>query len=141
MKKACLLMLIFFPIVVVWADLSDYARTDPRLSVTSILKSYDQIQGFQSQAQKWERDFKGKYGTAWRIMIDVRSGRPGHVYGGAIPLIAGLGNDIPYDHEIKEDEILSLARDFLKSNAGLFGIDSVSLAAKGVFPVDDFWYV
>ena len=141
MKGISLWLCVLLASCLLFADLSVYERTDPRLSVMPILKSYDQIEGFQAQTQKWDRDFKGRYGAGWRINIDIRSGRPGHVYGAGVPLIPGPGNDLPYDHPIQEDEIITLCRGFLKSNTALFGIDADALAVRGAVPVDDFWYV
>jgi hypothetical protein len=57
--------------VSLYADLHDFIRSDPRLDPAPVVKSYDQIAGFSAQAQRWTRDFKGKYGADWRIMIDV----------------------------------------------------------------------
>jgi hypothetical protein len=77
-------------------DLSDFERADPRFSVKPILKRYDQIQGFNAQVQAWNRDFKGKYGNNWEILIDLRGGRPGYVSGQGIPVIPGIGVDTDF---------------------------------------------
>ena len=139
------LLLSFVASVLAWgtlrADLHDFIRTDPRLDPAPVVKSYDQIEGFAAQEQRWTRDFKGKYGLNWRIMIDVRGGRPNHVSGQGIAMIPGLGNQLPFDHEITEGEIKSLVLSFLKENALTFSIDPAEFQISGIYPIDDFWII
>lgn len=96
------------------ADLSQYIRHDPRFNVKPINKSYDQIPGYNAKIQAWNRDFKGKYGQNWDILIDLRGGGPGRISGQGIPIIPGSGNSLPYNHETTLEEIESLAISFLK---------------------------
>jgi hypothetical protein len=123
------------------ADLHDFIQADPRIDPAPVVMPYDQVEGFTAQAQRWTRDFKGKYGPEWRIMIDVRGGRPNHVSGQGIAIIPGPGNQLPFDHETTEDEVKGLTLSFLKENSLIFNIDPAEFQISGSYPIDDFWYV
>jgi hypothetical protein len=122
-------------------DLSQYARTDPRLNVDPILQSYKEVTGFETLADRWDREFKAVYSVDWDIQIDLRGGKVGGAQGKGIPAFPGLGNSLPFEHETTEADVRKIASDFLDTNAKLLGFQTEELSISSATPVDDFWYV
>ncbi|HUM30294.1 MAG TPA: putative Ig domain-containing protein [Thermoanaerobaculia bacterium] len=122
------------------ADVSGITKIWENADVQPIYKSIDELQSFPD-TQKWNAQFRSVYGNEWHIIIDIRSGRVAHAYGPGIPLVPGSMNDMPFEGEISEEEILSKSYYFISKHASLFNIDVSELMPTQIYPVDDRWFV
>jgi len=124
----------------VFGDLSNYIKYDERFFADPIYKNYNEISDFQAQIKKWDI-FKVKYGNDWNIKIDLRGGRPGHIWGKGVPIIPGIGNNLEYYEEINEEYLKKLCLNFIEENKDIFLIDPNELRFSGVYEEEDFWFV
>jgi hypothetical protein len=133
-------------IALCWAPLfggtlDQYATSDSRLNASPVLQTYSSVAGYDTQAHLWDTKFKAAYGPRWEILIDVRGGRPAHVYGQGIPVLPGIGNSLPYTKETTVEDLSATAFSFVKDNSSLFGVNANELKLDRTAQVDEFWHL
>ena len=70
--------------------------SDPQLRVVEVPVASDALRGVLPSVEAMDR-FRAANGSAWRFTVDARRGVPSLLGGGALPIIPGAANDLPWE--------------------------------------------
>jgi len=122
-------------------SLDSLTKIHAQFSPTPILLSYELVDQYPER-QLWNTQFKQRYGDRWRILVDVRGGTPANVYGRGIPMIAGLGNELPFTELPDEEQFVNQeVVEFINSNARLFRVQPEELVLEQTLHFDQRWHL
>ena len=109
-------------------NLDNLAFSRPMLRLSETLSDSETLADRLENISDMDR-FRSEYGTAWRFLIDERTGRVNLLEGGAIPFIPGPANDLRWENFAEAScqsqwciplpKIEGLARDFLAKHQGI----------------------
>ncbi|HPR63768.1 MAG TPA: hypothetical protein PK014_06050 [Thermoanaerobaculia bacterium] len=105
-----------------YCSIQDLAFKSDFLTVNPISVPYNEIDNYPAK-QQWKQEFLNRYGNQWGIIIDLRSGTPVHIFGQGIPFFPGLGNELPFQGEVTESEVVNSVMEFLNLHSALFNIN------------------